>query len=344
MKKIKKTRIIALVLFCGMLFLALFAASFFYSLKPITTEQNAYTRQIEIPSGATMKTAAKTLRQNALIRSSLLFYLYARQKQAVLKAGTYRVSSAMSTDSIIHLLASGQSAHIVVSFPEGYTIRKIAELLEKNGICPAQDFIAASYNKALLDEYKIPSDSFQGYLFPDTYFFVPGMNAEAVVRMMTDTFIARLGTIKGALQLSASELYKTIILASIVEREYRVASEAPLIASVFVNRLNQHWGLYSCATIEFIITEIQGNPHPDVITTEDTKIDSPYNTYKWAGLPPGPIASPGLVALNAACHPAKTDYYYFRVADSAVGRHHFSTNFTEHIETGRVYTKQAAGS
>jgi len=291
-----------------------------------------------------MKSAAKNLKQNALIRSSLLFYLRSRQNNAVLKAGTYRVSSEMSTDDIMHLLSSGLSAHIAVSFPEGYTLRKIALLLEKNGICSSEDFIAAAHNNELLDEYQIPSDSFQGYLFPDTYFFVPGMNAEAVVRMMTDTFIERLSTINGAEKLTAAELYKTVILASIVEREYRVASEAALIASVFINRLNQNWGLYSCATIEFIITEIQEKPHPDVITTEDTKIDSPYNTYKWAGLPPGPIASPGLVALKAACNPAKTDYYYFRVADSSAGRHHFSTNFTEHVETGREYTKLAAGS
>jgi UPF0755 protein len=134
-----------------------------------------------------------------------------------------------------------------------------------------------------------------------------------------------------------------VILASIVEREYRVASEASLIASVFTNRIKENWGLYSCATIEYIITEIEGRPHPDVITAEDTQINSPYNTYKWAGLPPGPISSPGLVALNAACNPADTDYYYFRVADSAVGRHYFSENFSEHIDIGRQTTKKAAG-
>jgi UPF0755 protein len=149
--------------------------------------------------------------------------------------------------------------------------------------------------------------------------------------------------IPAAKNLSSDQLYDAVTLASIVEREYRMESEAPLIASVFINRVKQRWGLYSCATIEFIITEIQGKPHPDIITTEDTRIDSPYNTYLWAGLPPGPISSPGLIALNAAISPADTNYYYFRVADAAAGRHHFSSNFTEHVEIGREATKRAAG-
>ncbi len=103
-------------------------------------------------------------------------------------------------------------------------------------------------------------------------------------------------------------------LASIVEREYRVEEEAPLIASVFINRLRLGIGLESCATLAYIITEIQHQPHPEYITLEDKGIDSPYNTYKWAGLPPGPIANPGRVALDAAFHPARTDYPVFRAA------------------------------
>jgi UPF0755 protein len=160
----------------------------------------------------------------------------------------------MGIDAIMALLESGQSAHIAVSIPEGYTVKKIAAQLEQSGICSAADFIAASRDAELLSEYDIPADSFQGYLFPDTYFLVPGMSASDVIRMLADTFFARLSTIHGADRFTATELYETVILASIVEREYRLASEAPLIASVFANRLKERWGLYSCATIEFIIT------------------------------------------------------------------------------------------
>ena len=130
-----------------------------------------------------------------------------------------------------------------------------------------------------------------------------------------------------------------------VEREYRVAEEAPLIASVFKNRIEENIGLYSCATIEYIITEILGKPHPDVITYDDLKIDSPYNTYKWAGLPPSPISNPGLVALKASANPPKTEYYYFTLKDEARGTHTFSRSFSSHTRAGIQFkTKKAAAA
>jgi UPF0755 protein len=133
-----------------------------------------------------------------------------------------------------------------------------------------------------------------------------------------------------------------VILASIVEREYRLASEAPLIASVFRNRLRYNIGLESCATIEYILTEIEGRPHPKFITKSDIEIDSDFNTYKWAGLPPGPISNPGRVALEAAFHTPETDYYYFVLRDPATGEHHFSGDLEEHNEAKYIYLKTAA--
>ena len=124
-------------------------------------------------------------------------------------------------------------------------------------------------------------------------------------------------------------------MASIVEKEYKVASEAPLIASVFKNRLRYNIGLYSCATIIYIITEEQGLPHPGKVTYKDLKIESPYNTYLHAGLTPTPISNPGLVALDAAINTPKTSYYYFRVDDEAKGTHVFTTDFDEHREAGQ---------
>ena len=141
-----------------------------------------------------------------------------------------------------------------------------------------------------------------------------------------------------------AELYKNVVLASIVEREYRIDSEAPLIASVFRNRLKHGIGLYSCATIEYIITEVQGKPHPDVITYADLSIDSPYNTYKWAGLPPGPISNPGAVALDAAINSPKTDYYFFRLVDAKAGRHVFSKDFSTHVNEGYIYSTKKSGN
>jgi len=129
-------------------------------------------------------------------------------------------------------------------------------------------------------------------------------------------------------------------MASIVEREYRADDEAPLIASVFYNRLKRNVGLESCATLEYIITEIQNKAHPEYITLDDEKINSPYNTYKWAGLPPGPISNPGKIALEAAFHPAKTSYMYFVLKDAQAGRHFFSRDLSEHNQAKYLYLKK----
>ena len=214
--------------------------------------------------------------------------------------------------------------------------------MEQKNVVQAEEFKKAAQAVSLLTEYQIPAASFEGYLFPDTYYFDTGMTAEAVVRMMVDTFFTRIETIPALHDMSPEDLFYVVRLASIVEREYRVAEEAPLIASVFTNRLKENIGLYSCATIEYIITEIQGLPHPDVILEQDLKINSPYNTYMWAGLPPGPISNPGLIALQAAADPPETDYYFFRLIDPEKGTHYFSAKFEEHINAGRLYTKQAA--
>ena len=266
----------------------------------------------------------------------------ARQQNIKIQAGVYTVSSDQSVTEILNLLQTGQREYIPVSIPEGLTVSKIATLLEQKNVVQAEEFKKAAQAVSLLTEYQIPAASFEGYLFPDTYYFDTGMTAEAVVRMMVDTFFTRIETIPALHDMSPEDLFYVVRLASIVEREYRVAEEAPLIASVFTNRLKENIGLYSCATIEYIITEIQGQPHPDVILEQDLKINSPYNTYMWAGLPPGPISNPGLIALQAAADPPETEYYFFRLIDPEKGSHYFSAKFEEHINAGKLYTKQAA--
>ena len=279
------------------------------------------TYRLDIPIGRTIKTVAAELKQQHIIRSELVFYLTARQQNIKIQAGVYTVSSDQSVTEILNLLQTGQREYIPVSIPEGLTVSKIATLLEQKNVVQAEEFKKAAQDVSLLTEYQIPAASFEGYLFPDTYYFDTGMTAEAVIRMMVDTFFTRIETIPA---------------------EYRVAEEAPLIASVFTNRLKENIGLYSCATIEYIITEIQGLPHPDVILEQDLKINSPYNTYMWAGLPPGPISNPGLIALQAAADPPETEYYFFRLIDPEKGSHYFSAKFEEHINAGKLYTKQAA--
>ena len=139
---------------------------------------------------------------------------------------------------------------------------------------------------------------------------------------------------------SEQELYQTVILASIVEREYRVEEEAPLIASVFSNRLRHNIGLYSCATIVYILTEIEGRPHPDRILLEDTKIDSPYNTYMYYGLPPTPVSNPTVGSIIAAIEPAETTYYYFCSRNDGSGEHVFAETLEEHQKNVATYLRK----
>ncbi|MCR4940641.1 MAG: endolytic transglycosylase MltG [Treponemataceae bacterium] len=299
-------------------------------------EAEIISKSIKVPSGSSTAAIGKQLEEEGLILSSDFFYLYAKIKKIGIKSGIYRISSGMTVKEILSLLESGKQDFISVSIPEGYTLKQTAKLLEDKGvILSAADFEESCSDKTLLAEYQIPATNFEGYLFPDTYHFDPESDSDKVVRMMADNFFNKLYSITEYKDKSSAEIFYFVRLASIIEREYRIPEEAPLISSVFTNRLNTRqnghtMGLYSCATVVYIITDILGKPHPDVVTKADTQIDNPYNTYKYEGLPPGAISNPGLIALNAAINPAKTRYKYFRVIDEAAGRHTFSENLEEH--------------
>ncbi|MCQ2241433.1 endolytic transglycosylase MltG [Treponema sp.] len=309
----------------------------FHSIKPVTSLEEEYVGKISVPAGTSVRLVAETLEKEKFIRSSKVLYLairfnvFNRNEKFTLKSGTYTFRSSMNLKEVYELLQSGEQEYISVSIPEGLTKSKIARLLEEKDICTAAEFLASCSSESLLAEYGIPGLTFEGYLFPDTYFLTHGMKGDEIVRTMVNNFYSKISEIPSFADFDSQKLHDTVILSSVVEREYRIREEAPVIASVFANRLRHNIGLYSCATIEYIITEIQGLPHPGRITYKDLKIDSPYNTYMWAGLPEGPISNPGTVALEAAANPAKTKYYYFVLTDPSTGRHTFSTNFDEHI-------------
>ena len=337
-------------------FFLIVAAAYVYlinQIKPVSKSSTQDVR-VEIEYGTSIYTISQLLEEKNLIRNQKFFYYAVRYPKIIsflypsellsenveLKSGIYHLNPSMNYAQLVNALSSGKQEYIKVSIPEGLTISKIGELLEENGICSKADFKAVCYDERLLAQYNIPGPSLEGFLFPDTYFFTSNMKIDSVIEMMVSNFFDKVSTIEAFNGISAEDLYYKVKLASIVEREYRIADEAPLIASVFVNRLKYNIGLYSCATVEYILTEIEGRPHPERILIEDTKIDSPYNTYKYAGLPPTPISNPGMVALRAAANPAKTKYYYFQIVDPQEGRHVFTTTFDEHIESHNLYTKK----
>jgi UPF0755 protein len=300
---------------------------------------------IEIYQGESAYQVGKRLAAAGLIRSSLVWNLVSRFSKEPIKAGFYSIHAPESLLELHQRFTRGQQLQIRVTIPEGVTLSKIAQILEQAGICESRDFMLAATNRELLDTYHIPNSSFEGYLFPDTYLFPKGFQPARIITLMADTFFSKLKTITPeGLSLSPQQLHEKVILASIIEREYRVDDEAPLMASVFYNRLTIGMALQSCATVEYVITEIQGKPHPEVLYYKDIAIQNPYNTYIRSGLPPGPISNPGLVALRAVFYPAQTNFLYFRLVDPNEGRHRFSKTLDEHLKAGVIYVKGSAGS
>lgn len=287
----------------------------------------------EVRSGETGDGVARRLEREGAIRSSLQFRVLVRLRGAAAapKAGTYTIRPTLRASEILALLASGRQDLVRITIPEGLALSKVAMRLEAAGIAGAESFRAAATEPGLLTELGIPAPSAEGYLFPDTYLFERNTSGERVLKTMVGAFREVLALeLPEALELSAADLHERVVLASIVEREYRAPDEARLMAGVFYNRLKIRMPLQSCATVVYVITEELGKPHPEVLLYRDLEIPSPFNTYRSGGLPPAPIANPGLVALDAALRPATTDYLYFRLVDSAAGRHKFSVTYDEH--------------
>jgi len=295
-----------------------------------------------VERGDSAQSTAAALEARGCIRSALAFRLLARVKGVgtSLKAGTYRILPGMGAKRILEEFVSGEQALTRVTVPEGFTLTQIGSLLEREGIAARIDFLQAAISPKLLADLGIHGSSAEGYLFPDTYFFPSNYSGEGVVRSMVKTFRDRLATIPEAFALSPEQLRDRIILASIVEREYKAPEEAPYMASVFYNRLKIRMALQSCATVVYVITERLGKPHPDIIYDRDLRLEDPYNSYIYRGLPPGPISNPGMTALRAAFYPASTRYLYFRLVDAEASKHHFSLTLEEHLDARRLFIKK----
>lgn len=306
---------------------------------PETQPQDPFFR---VEPGDSVATIAARLEERGFLRSRTLFRLYARlmQTDGNLQTGYYQISEPLSLPDLHDLLLRGEQYLVSVTIPEGYTLRRTAALLEDKGIVSAADFTAAVESEELMDELAIPAESARGFLFPDTYRFALQTPAEMVVRHMVSTFFEELESL-GIVpeEYSSDELYNRVILASIVEREYRIPEEAPLIASVFYNRLDIGMALQSCATVVYVLTEEQDKPHPQFITYRDLEVASQFNTYQHPGLPPAPICNPGRVALESVFFPAQSDYLYFLVEDPEAGKHTFTRTLSDHNAAKRLYIK-----
>jgi len=353
----KLLKIVSLLIAVALSFSALLLAAAIYFNSPLPTDKMPLITDdvqdvkktedgvyfFEVHRGETSQSAGRRLEITGLIRNRYFWNLLCRLNKEHIKIGTYKIETPLNMTAVHNILVSGKQILHKVTVPEGVTLGKIAAILEEAGICSADDFLSSANDPATISKYRMPnsSKSMEGYLFPDTYLFPAEYPPLQVINTMAENFFKKIEIIDpSSVNLNPRQLNEKVILASIVEREYRVSEEAPLMAGVFNNRLNINMALQSCATVEYIITEILGKPHPRVIYNQDLEIRNPYNTYMNPGLPPGPICAPGAVALQAAMFPQKTEYFYFRLDDPSIGRHYFSKTLDEHIKAGQLFTKR----
>ncbi len=280
-----------------------------------------------VPIGSNSRTIAKRLAAEKLIRNEYAFRLVVRRRGIGrhLQAGTYALRRNMSLSDILDAFENGQVTLVSWTVPEGLTIRAVAKLWETDGFGTAAAFQEAAEADDLLERYGIPEDkTVEGYLFPNTYKFAKGTTVEKVVEVMLGEFQSRWSeTFDDEARNLELTRHEIVTLASIIEKEAQSASERPRISSVFHNRIKRNWRLQADPTVLYAL----GNPKR-LLTKADLRVDSPYNTYKHKGLPPGPIASPGIDAIRAALHPEKTDYFYFVAIGE--GKHHFSKTLSAH--------------
>ncbi|MEM5947746.1 endolytic transglycosylase MltG [Spirochaetia bacterium 38H-sp] len=312
----------------------------YYLNLPVQSQNNNHILVI-VNSGDSAFKVSQKLYENNLIRSPLLFRILTKinNSASLLKQGGYLLSPAMSTYEIYKIILKGENAIVKVTIPEGWTSTRIAELLDKKRLIDSERFLSLITNKKFIKSLGLSSDSLEGYLFPDTYFFSYGQSGEEIITKIIDNFFKKVGTLISHEDIMSKDFYEKLILASIVEREYRLPEEAPLIASVFFNRLERRIPLESCATIDYVLTEERGEKNKLELTYDDLKVESPFNTYKYYGLPPAPISNPGLIAIKAVLYPPKTDFLYFVLKDPAKGKHYFSKTFEEHVRAKFLYLK-----
>jgi len=328
--KFKKTLVILVIIIIAT---GVGAKAYFDNqIGPVNTV-HVNTIVIEIPKGSSTAKIARLLKEKNLIKNDIAFLLLNKlfKTDGKIKAGTYSLKDSMPAKDIIASLVSGDVIKDSVKFtiPEGFEFRQIVERLEGKEIIDKDRFIeVANYGDFQYEFLKnIPKgeNRLEGLLFPDTYEVAKDITEEQLIIKMLDRFDQ---IFEDHYYLRAKELNmsinEVITLASIIEREAKLDSERALVSSVFHNRINLGMLIQSCATVQYILGERKEN-----LTYKDLAIESPYNTYKYNGLPPKPIASPGKASIFAALFPEKTDYLFFVLNEN--GKHIFSRTYQEHL-------------
>ena len=312
---------VAVVAAAGWLALGLFV--------PVTPSAQKY---VLLRPGYSSRKIAAELKSAGVIRSNEAFLLWHYfHRHGRLKAGEYLFDGPENTVAIHQRLVQGDVYVHTVVIPEGYTIFDIGQLMEDAGLGSKDEFLKAAQSQvALIHDLDPEARSLEGYLFPNTYQFTRTQTLQDMVAAMVKQFR------QVAQQIGlTSDVHAIVTMASIVEKETAVAEERPIVASVYYNRLGK--GIALDADPSVIYAKMLQGDYQGALHHADMQVDSPYNTYRHAGLPPGPIGNPGKSSLEAAMHPASTDYYYF--VSNGNGHHRFASSLEEHNRNVAEYRK-----
>ncbi|RKD23945.1 hypothetical protein BEP19_05850 [Ammoniphilus oxalaticus] len=337
MKRFVKVSLLVVIALAG------FYQLYQFSLQP-TKPGNAVI--IDIPQGSSSSQIASLLEEHHIIKNKQSFIVYLRQtgKGRQLQAGKYQFQPGESVDRVIDQLASGQVYvdSIDVTIPEGWTVKQIAGLLAEKGLVDEKKFLnevnKGSFSYPFVKD--IPKSlpyRLEGYLFPKTYQFQKELSEHEIIDRMLAQFDKEYNPAwSEQLNKHNFTIHEMVTLASIVEREVAVAKERPIVAGVYFNRIQQDIMLQADATVQYGLGE-----QKDRLTYKDLELDHPYNTYKHKGLPPGPIAAPGISALEAVVNPTSHEFLFYVTKKDGSGEHFFSKTYQEHLRNIAV-SKQTA--
>ncbi|MBS3900834.1 MAG: endolytic transglycosylase MltG [Dethiobacter sp.] len=302
-------------------------------LKPVELPAMAQKAvSVSIPAGSSSAHIANILTEKGLVRHALVFRFYAKYHglDQQLQAGDYKLTYGMTMDQLLQELSAGNVYRptVTVTIPEGFVLEQIAQRLAQEGLVNFEEFM-------LLARETVPAFgrieagqryALEGYLFPDTYEFPETVTPQEILTRMQsrveEVLTPAMRSRAGELGL---DIHQLMTLASLVEREVQSPEEAPLVAAVIHNRLAKGMPLQICASVIYALGE-----HRDKLYYADLEVDSPFNTYRHLGLPPGPIAAPGKRSIMAVLYPAEVDYLFYVLKEDGSGTHYFGRNYAEH--------------
>jgi UPF0755 protein len=302
----------------------------------VPTDTHPPSKIVVIPDGSSFQHVATLLERDGLIKSSFSFLLLGKSQSADRKvhAGEYELNAGMTPAEILSTLLSGQVVLHPLTVPEGLTIVQIADLVAQDGLTDRAEFLRLAKDQTFIASLGIKAESLEGYLYPNTYKFPRAVKAREVLVTMVEQLKQVVGPdLLARMQELKMTMHEVLTLASVIEKETGSGDERPEISAVFHNRLKKHIPLQSDPTVIYGLPAFDGNLHK-----KDLSSPSPYNTYRVQGLPPGPIASPGIQAIRATLYPSNSNFLYFVSRND--GTHQFSATLIEHNKAVEKYQKR----